>query len=322
MRFLLTSPKKRYLELISLAKQFIHQSEKKTLFVDPDLKTYFKSPPVKKPIIIKQPHEVIPSFKPSSPNHRVLNPVPISQSAPSFLNHENKQMTSQNFAIAQPLKISTEAKSANLMDLKTPPSPKNVPIEAKTEKITLSSKPIPLFKPEAPLISTPAYDIQGFFSFFKMHFPHIPLREKPLCDSQAKLIKNQWKLDKEIAPVLILSRNHNPMEIQFLQNLAQAIAVRFTPAKLIFLDKIEKNQQWDDLFSPSNVKLVLSCIDYLYAQPELMEIYREEKDGEKQYINQIPLIPLSDLNIYFKDPQSKSLLWRKICYQFSLPENN
>ncbi len=68
-----------------------------------------------------------------------------------------------------------------------------------------------------------------------------------------------------------------------------------------------------------DLRLVIASDYDLYLQPELMKVYREAPQQGKHYLNKTPLLLLSDLSLYLKEPQLKSLLWRAICNEFAAP---
>ena len=74
-------------------------------------------------------------------------------------------------------------------------------------------------------------------------------------------------------------------------------------------------------WNSSNLRLIIASDYGLYLQPKLMAYYREVTQQGKHFVNNIPLLLLSDLALYLKEPQLKSLLWRAICKEFAASPN-
>lgn len=142
-------------------------------------------------------------------------------------------------------------------------------------------------------------------------FPDLPLTDSVPSDSRAKRFKDQW-LNKNHSPVLILSFQTGEKEMQFLKNITKAISLHHLPARLLSAGKIEEEDGWEKILLPE-VKLILATDYDLYLHPKLMRYYEDNPKQGKHFLNKIPLLLLSELSAYFKNPPLKSLLWRAIC---------
>lgn len=208
---------------------------------------------------------------------------------------------------------------AQVTPLPVPPQEKPQPTPAtKTQVETLKQ----FIKPTHTVSLEPvaSKSSQDFSEFWKLHselFPHLPLIQNIPKDGAALKIKNSWQEESTIPPVIILSFKENEKEIAFLKNVAQAISLRLAKARVISASKWEKENGWDKLLNAPDLKLLIATDYDLYLRPELMKVYRENSQEGKHALNNIPLLLLSDLSLYLKEPQLKSLLWRAICNEFA-----
>lgn len=174
-----------------------------------------------------------------------------------------------------------------------------------------------LFKLE-PLLTPPVFDKRDSWQSMQTLFPQLELREKIPNDTLAQKMKKSWEKEQSIPPVILLSFHDAEPHLTFLKNLAQAISLRLAPARVLSALKIEKEQQWNTVLASSDLRLVISSDYGLYLQPHLMRHYREIPQQGKHFLNQVPLLLLSDLALYLKQPQLKALLWRAICNEFAV----
>ncbi len=162
--------------------------------------------------------------------------------------------------------------------------------------------------------ATPAkIDLQSWWNLCQSLFNDWPLCKIVPCDRIAKRNKETWLQQKNDYQIIILSFNEQERELLFLKNIAKAMTLRFSPAVVLPIDKIKKEAGWKDILTSSSLKLMIACDYDFYLHPELMEGYREVPQEGKHYFNQTPLLLLSNLSLYLKEPQLKPLLWRAIC---------
>lgn len=299
--------KHRYLELLQLTQLFLLReyaiSDIKT--VDPVLMSYFQKKGKTAPAPIKttqnfQPVEKPPSqlstsIKPPESMPKPLTPKPQSIVQPVLKPFEPPKPS------PQPQPAQKQQPVANLSAAAAPKEPQD-----KSRKISL--------EPQA--IQAAQSDFTEFRKILPSLFPDWKLSDNIPDDTLAIKNKNIWLSKREITPVIILSFHDNPQHQTFLANIAKAITLRLAPARVISAPELEKNNQWDDILKSPQLKLVISSDYELYLHPKLMSHYREEKDQGKHILHQTPLLLLSDLSLYLKEPQLKSFLWRAICNEF------
>ncbi len=302
-----------YAELLSLTQLFLlreHQlNEVKT--VDPQTlaffqnKNRFSSPSIHplqqastKPALPSQPRQM-----PTRPSAASPDPRPIETRIEPVAATKSEPMAPQP-ALPAPQQHS--------------PIPQPLIIQDKQTKTNRDSKGMAL----EPLTTPTAADQREFWKLFPTLFPEVSLFETIPNDTLAQKLKNAWLDDQIIPPVVILSFYDEEKQLAFLKNLARAISLRLAPTRVLSASKLEKEKGWETLLKSPALRLVIASDYGLYLQPSLMPFYREIPQQGKHFLNQIPLLLLSDLAFYLKDPHLKSLLWRAICNEFAASQHH
>jgi|GEM_PF-1737193 len=164
-----------------------------------------------------------------------------------------------------------------------------------------------------PLNSKPVEVDLSYKKFFRESFPDLLLFEEIPFDQLARKIKDSWMSKHQILPVVILSFSEQNKSLTFLKNISKSITLCLAPACILSGDKLEKEQQWDRLLKTAGLRLVIACDYELYLQKNLMEHYRQSQANNSHFLDQTPLLLLSDLSLYLKRPELKSFLWNAIC---------
>lgn len=286
--------KKLYAELLSLAQLYMlrsHQSGDKCKIDDQSfsiLKPFMqKSKPVVKEIKQK-PQELL------SVNAIVL-PVndQIQKSSVTVLESKTVQPESKKELTPLQTSINVEEKKAALISSNVSINKKNIQLE--------------------PLIAKPSVLDSSHRDFFEKNFPNYPLSNEILSDHLAHKIKKGWMVKNEILPVIILSFNEQDQSSMFLKNICKAISLYLAPTCVLSGIQLEREQRWEELFKTPHLRLIIACDYELYMQKNLMHYYKHTTTNNSHFLNQIPLLLLSDLNFYLKRPELKSFLWNAIC---------
>lgn len=169
-------------------------------------------------------------------------------------------------------------------------------------------------------VSTSANDTD-LSALYTELFPEVNLSEQPPSDLIARKLKNGWQNEQMLTPVIILSYRNEGKKLQFLKNIALAIQTHFAPARVISIEKIEKENAWEEILNSPQLRLVIATDYELFLQPHLMRFYQEFPEKGKHFLNQTPLLLLSDLSLYLKESKLKSLLWRAISNEFAVSPN-
>lgn len=252
--------------------------------------------------------------------------APILASAPA----EKK-----NFSVPPPQSIAPPIRAIKTSSPPPEPSPQPpLPTPPQPFPPSPSPEPPPKEPPPSPVqnelnkgkkfllepltTSPPAQNHREFWTFFKESFPSLALIESPPDDAVARKMKNRWQ-NKQVAFSVILLSFHqqDQQRSAFLKNIAQAISLHLAPAAVLSVAQLEKEKRWEKILNPSQLRLVIATDDDLYLHPDLMRYYQASSQQGRHLLNQIPLLLLSDLSLYFREPQLKSLLWRAICNEFT-----
>lgn len=226
------------------------------------------------------------------------------------------------------------------------PRPPLVPVQDATEKLQKASAPVekaPILPQQAQTLDTapvrpakneekppskPSFNLeplpppspinfQDFREFVKTTAPSCVLHEQIPCDLHAKKMKERWKTEKEIPPVVILSFNEQKDHMALLNNIAKAITLQLAPAKVISGHRLEQEKKWEEMLNSPGLRLVIASDYGLYLLPDLMKHYKESAKSARHFLKTTPLLLLSDISLYLKEPQLKPLLWRAICNEFA-----
>lgn len=301
----------RYNELLSLTQIYLHREYKAKDFrlATPASRVYFQNKVVaQKPVRAAQ--------RPEPPRSPSLGTQNTQQSTP-------KQQTSSPQNLPR----------ASFPDPNPPQTEPRIPPETPTPQPNPAPKPpeqpkpnqdpqIPNLKSQfgkksftlEPLSAPAPYQMDPHHKeIITSKFPHLQIYETIPDDTVARKLKNAWQKDQTIPPVLILTFIQDEQHLIFLKNIAKAISLCHTPARVISGLKIEAEKKWDKLVESSGVKLIISCDYGFFLQPGLKQYYREEPQQGKHFIGNISLLLLSDLNLYLEQPQLKPLLWQAIC---------
>lgn len=232
---------------------------------------------------------VIPQMeKPTPP----LSPQPIISSQPIVLSQPK---------ISPPLNLQT-----------TPPAPAEQPA------ISLQNPPEPQKKGEAPLFKLEPLpfpekeSLDDLKKICKEKFPQYQLLDHPPVDDEAKALLQLWKKKETHSEVIILSFDESPIQKAFLQNIAKAIRIRLGSAVIVNARKVEADHQWEPLLNSDKLRLVIASDYAIYGLKQLMSYYKEDA-GSIRKLKDAPLLLLSDLSLYLKEPKLKPSLWKAIC---------
>ncbi len=274
----------KYRELITLTRDYLKQehSDNERLFVTATDFLYFYDYAVKKkkaaiPISAPTaPKKEEPAFKVEEP------PRPSLKTAPALEVIAKKQPTVTS----------------------RPPLP--LPAIDTSKSAPSSSKEDLFFIPASPA-SIVKENTSELFKLIATSLPHLHLVNEPPDDSQARLIANTWQ-QKRTPQVIILSFDEIQTHLEFLQNVAKAIHGRGYSVEVI---KIGKEATLDPLFE-EKLQLIIGNDSSLHTFPNLSKHYRESTKSGKHYLKEIPLLLLSDISFYLKEPSLKLSLWNAI----------
>lgn len=303
-----------YRELIGLTQIYLRRncSSKERVSVTPALFSYF-SYDLKDPVLKDRVSSL--EDKEDSKAPKPFPPQPVNPQLPqNKLTMEKRAEKNTSTMIPEP---DCEKESPSIKEaIKVVTQP----IEKKEELQPSSISP-DLQKQKRAFLSldpfSPArHDLSEFWKLHLDLFPDTSLYETIPDDAVALKIKNSWKQEQTVPPVVILSFNDKENETAFLINVAKAISLRFLTARVISASRWEKELGWEALLNSPLLKLVIAPDHDFYMDRELMKHYRSDNHG-RHTLKNAPLLLLSDPSLYLKEPQLKPLLWRAFCNDFA-----
>jgi hypothetical protein len=300
--------KKKYSELLALTQLHLSQENdlKNKLVTDQDTYTFFKNLATSRKNTVLELPEIPNSKAPlAKPTNKI---VPQEQTKPQQKDPEPKAQT--------PLSRSPETPQPAPKIPNDPVKKKLEPLQT-TENNTRKSSNFRTFvlEPPAPL---PPSDWQTFKNLMKKIDEGQMICNSIPSDHRAQKIKNAWQAEQTIPSVLILSFNESENHLTFLNGIAKAVDLHLGSASVVSGPKWERENKWDKLFESKELRLVIASDYGLYLLPNLMKHYKEVSKTAKHFLNDIPLLLLSDISLYLKEPQLKPLLWRAVCTEFHL----
>lgn len=202
------------------------------------------------------------------------------------------------------------------LEIKTPPQKVQALISPPAEpaKKDPIAEPTPLketaknpLEPLGPSILDPMADIKRAI---KAVAPHLSLQENVPDDKSAKKIKEKWREEEYIPPIVILSFQETKKQYDFLTHLAAAISVRGQECRVILASKYERNASWAQFLKSQNLKLIITT-EYALSSSLLVKHYKETiKSGS--FLGDIPLFLLADPSLYLREPLLKASLWKAL----------
>lgn len=137
--------------------------------------------------------------------------------------------------------------------------------------------------------------------------PHLQLRKAIPSDAVAKQLRNQWKEPAFQAIALVLSCGESGAELEFLQRLTRAIETSLFSCQLI------DAAQCEVFLRQSTLKWIIAPQQTIENVTALKKIWRHLPNSDETFLEDKPLITLSPISAYLKDPGLKKFLWQKLC---------
>lgn len=209
-----------------------------------------------------------------------------------------------------------------------PPSPKSLPRQPLQQPSTLpapkpqttSANVLPPSNKEVketsylklePIPSCEIESLEDLKSIYQTKFPDYPVIDSPPSDSEAKELQQLWKTQGICPEIALLSFGEPQNQQLFMQNIAKALHIRYGSAGVIDARKLEEENQWDKFLDNKKLRLVIACDYAIYGLNQLMTHYRETA-GPLRHLNEVPLLLISDLSLYLKEPKLKPSLWKAL----------
>jgi glucan-binding YG repeat protein len=145
--------------------------------------------------------------------------------------------------------------------------------------------------------------------------PHIHLLDQLPDDSEAKALANNWTKEKQAAQIIILSFDEPAKHQLFLENIAKALKLFGFHAVVANAMKME----WQKMLQSNALKLIVAGSSGFHNLAELQKHHREDARQGRHYLGDRPLLLLSDIGFYLKEPTLKPSLWKALKELLAIP---
>lgn len=167
-----------------------------------------------------------------------------------------------------------------------------------------------------PLATVPKVDLKDIRTIYQNRFPKHPILDEIPDDAIAHQASSSISKGQDTVHVAILQFSSSPQTLLFLKNLARAISLRFgLVAQVIPAYQWEKEKRWDGLIKDHNTRLMIASDYGMQGLPGLMSYYREVGRLGQHLLGEKPLLLLSDLSHYMRQPHLKASLWQAVIAQ-------
>lgn len=164
-------------------------------------------------------------------------------------------------------------------------------------------------EPEKP---RPSAAVSSMRTLLAKIAPELAILDEIPNDSIARKIATRWKTKNQSAPISVLSGGELPQHRVFLEEITATLDVYFGGAKIVQVEPIEKENQWESFLGAEGLKLILICDSTLWQLHQLRRFYKETPSLGARMLGKTPLFLLPDLSLYLKDPQLKRSLWKAL----------
>lgn len=286
---MMASPSETYLELLALTRQYLLQEHtpNERLYAESESYHYFRDLVVRRQGA-KTTAEITP---PSTPVAKTSLPQPTPMSKPVH-------QTPVKANIAAPVKKPP-------LPLPTPPLPLSTGTEPKKPP-----KENGAFTLE-PMARAEPVDMEEIRKLVSEKLPGFVYIDQIPDDTEARRLARSWEQAKQAYEVLILSFDEPPKAQAFLNNIARALNAYGIPATVMRASKIEQDNDWKNLLGQP-LKMVMASSYGIDALPGLAKQHREEPRQAKHFLGNVPLLLLSDVGFYLREPSLKASLWAAI----------
>jgi hypothetical protein len=167
--------------------------------------------------------------------------------------------------IVKPLRDIPRPSSPKAEPLVTPKTPLPSPIEEKKPEEVKVAADLPKPKVQEPPPPRPITDFRSLRSLFKAALPEVAILDEIPSDFTAKKISERWKTKNQAAPISVLCWQEPPEQRALLEQIARALDIYFDGARIIQVDSIEKEKQWEAFLSVKELRTIVVC-DYTLWQ--------------------------------------------------------
>lgn len=142
--------------------------------------------------------------------------------------------------------------------------------------------------------------------------PSIKLYDTLPDDRIARQIARAYENKTQFASCIILYENQQGQGLMMLKNLEKAIESRSFSTMMYCLDEIAATGLLEDILNDPQVKLILTCYDWIVHYPKLLNLFHEKTGSLIKKLGTKDVIILSPIDFYLKDPSLKRSLWNQL----------
>lgn len=141
--------------------------------------------------------------------------------------------------------------------------------------------------------------------------PHLKLVNEVPDDQEAKHKASAWKEKIPDVEVVLIACDTQTDTLELLKSLAKAIDQNLAKSKVISADRLEREKRWDLFLTQNSLRLLIASSG-LKSLADLMRHYRAHPATNQHFLDQTPLLILSEASLY-KSLEHKALLWKTLC---------
>lgn len=272
-----------YAELLALAQLHLFQERARGCFLISNREQHSFFVPV------QRPPTPVPKPTKTQP-FRQSNPIMPETPAPSIAPHP-KQTPAPNILQTPVLPSQPTAPQSK-------PNPPNAPTSPPTFFV--------LDPPSQPSDT----DLKAIRNFIADNYASLQLIDKPLSDETARSICNAWKHRKIVPGLAIIATSESSLSQAFLAEVSKAIQICLSPSFVITAAQIAQFERGVAAWLKEKSLQLIIIEETGLIHPGLIKFVR--KEGERCFLNDVPLLVIKDPRIYLQQPQQKSELWRQI----------
>ncbi|MEI8124919.1 MAG: hypothetical protein WCG42_04130 [Parachlamydiaceae bacterium] len=291
----------QYRELVALTQLYLFQEHTVSdrVFDAPETFEYFLKQAQKKNV------NTVPEQKQTPPSTNPPQSTYIPKASPSpTISKTNVSTATQEIN----LPVSSQASPKPIPEQKKPEA---IKIETVVAPVTSSPNKKTFFTIETP---PPPKDVEmsDLKKIINEQLPHLQLIGQVPDDGEARHLPTLKQEAQRNADIILITLNEPPEHALFLSNIGKALEVYGFSIKTVSGITIEREKGWNTLLESSGLKLVIANNGSLYTLSEMQKHHKETQKPARHYLGKHPLLLLSDLSFYLKEPALKSSLWHAI----------
>ncbi len=157
-----------------------------------------------------------------------------------------------------------------------------------------------------PMSVPKEYDLTKIQKEMSQIFPQLEIIDKIPEYTGPQPVQNRAT---GLPEVIFLTFSESPEEKEFLKKVADAVTARFCSAAVYSAFHIESKNKWADMFRLKGLRFIVASESGILSMPNLLAYYRRPQ----RYLGGLPVLLISDPEVYLRQPELKHSLWQAIC---------